>query len=282
MKDNSKKVLCTSYRSIRVSWLSTDQVGLSNNNPYLNFRFLFLLINGQLPYRVSPYFLYPYRVSPNFLCSVTPGNCSLLGNDSTITRNRTNVFWCPVTAEIHCQDSANTFSKKSSSHLTCCAPTLVMSFFCILFIQPLVCLRNNFPGECMTMCQSSILLSKNSSLAHTHRCLTHARSYDKDLPKDRIIHNNWRNIIPDKLLTPTFYKPVSSSTQSGRCHDMDTLHRHYLVFCRSSCERGFLTTLPKNAFDEDHTMLVVILCTVRQSFPCQLFFKCWGPCVILH
>jgi hypothetical protein len=29
-------------------------------------------------------------------------------------------------------------------------------------------------------------------------------------------------------------------------------------------------------------MLVVILCTVRQSFPCQLLFQCWDPYDILH
>jgi hypothetical protein len=36
-------VLHTNYRSIRASWVSTDQVGLSNNNPHWNlgFRFLF-------------------------------------------------------------------------------------------------------------------------------------------------------------------------------------------------------------------------------------------------
>ncbi len=42
-----------------------------------------------------------------------------------------------------------------------------------------------------------------------------------------------------------------------------------LVIC------GFLSALPRNVFYEDHTMLVVILCTVRQSFPCQLLFQCW-------
>ncbi len=43
MKEKSKKVLHTNYRIIHVSWLSTDQVGLSNNNPHWNlgFRFLF-------------------------------------------------------------------------------------------------------------------------------------------------------------------------------------------------------------------------------------------------
>ncbi len=30
------------------------------------------------------------------------------------------------------------------------------------------------------------------------------------------------------------------------------------------------------------TMLVVILCTVRHSFPWQLFFQCWNPYDILH
>ncbi len=43
MKENSKKVLYTNYRCIRVSRLSTDPFGLSNNNPHWNlgFRFLF-------------------------------------------------------------------------------------------------------------------------------------------------------------------------------------------------------------------------------------------------
>jgi hypothetical protein len=45
---------------------------------------------------------------------------------------------------------------------------------------------------------------------------------------------------------------------------------------------GFLPPLPRNVFYEDHTMLVVILCTVRQSFPCQLLFQCWDPYDILH
>jgi hypothetical protein len=33
-------------------------------------------------------------------------------------------------------------------------------------------------------------------------------------------------------------------------------------FCRSSCASGFLPELPRNVFYEDHSMLVVILCTV--------------------
>ena len=215
---------------------------------------------------------------------------------------------------MYCQDSANTFSKKSSPHLTCCAPTPDMSFFLILFIQSLVCHQNNVPGECMTMWQSSILLSKRSSLAHTHRCLTHVRSYDKGLPKERIIHNRWRNTIPDKGLTPTFYKfsfgrcphqhsltvprhgrftsvlPTATRTTGVsswpptdiRLRFPDTTTSWIKVFCRLSCAHGFLPALPKNAFNEDHTMLVVILCTVWQSFPCQLFFQCWGPSDILH
>ncbi len=33
----------------------------------------------------------------------------------------------------------------------------------------------------------------------------------------------------------------------------------------------------------DHVTLVVILCTLQQSFPYQLLlFQCWGPCCILH
>ena len=45
---------------------------------------------------------------------------------------------------------------------------------------------------------------------------------------------------------------------------------------------GFLPALPRNVFYEDHAMLVVILGTSRQSFPCQLLFQCWDPYVILH
>jgi hypothetical protein len=52
--------------------------------------------------------------------------------------------------------------------------------------------------------------------------------------------------------------------------------------CHSSCTSGFLTSLPRNVFYQDHTTLVVILCTVRQSFPCQLLFQCWDPYDILH
>jgi hypothetical protein len=47
-------VLYTNYRSILPSDLSTDQVGLSNINPHLNFRFLFFLINGLIDDKIYP------------------------------------------------------------------------------------------------------------------------------------------------------------------------------------------------------------------------------------
>ncbi len=63
----------------------------------------------------------------------------------------------------------------------------------------------------------------------------------------------------------------------------DTFASANKVFCRWPCARGFLPALPENGFYEDHTTLVVILCTLQQSFPCQLLlFQCWGPCGILH
>ena len=92
-----------------------------------------------------------------------------------------------------------------------------MSFCYILFSHPLVCHRNNIPGE-YDDTANSILLSRSSSLDHTHHCLDHVRSYDKTLPKERIIHNSWRNTIPDKCLTPTFYK-----LSLGRCPDQHSL-----------------------------------------------------------
>jgi len=70
----------------------------------------------------------------------------------------------------------------------------------VLFIQPLVCRRNDFPSECMAMWQSSVPLSKSCSLAHAHGCLSHARSCDKGLPKERIINKSWRKTIPDNRL----------------------------------------------------------------------------------
>jgi hypothetical protein len=73
-----------------------------------------------------------------------------------------------------------------------------------------------------------------------------------------------------------------------------TSNRNQVVFCRCIlfCKESFLslvmrtqtlTVLPEYGFYEDHTTLVVILCTLQQWFPYQLFlFQCWGPCVILH
>ncbi len=55
------------------------------------------------------------------------------------------------------------------------------------------------------------------------------------------------------------------------------------VFSSLTMETGFLSTLPENGFYEDHTTLVMILCTLKQSFPYQLLLsQCWGPCDILH
>ena len=70
----------------------------------------------------------------------------------------------------------------------------------------------------LAMWQSSVPLSQNSSLAHAHGCLSHARSCDKGLPKERIINKSWRKTIPDNRLAPTFYK-----LSLGRC-----LHQHRL------------------------------------------------------
>ena len=54
-------------------------------------------------------------------------------------------------------------------------------------------------------------------------CSSHPRSCDKGLPKDRIIHNSWRNTIPDNHLTPTFYKLML-----GRCP-----HQHSLSVAKT-------------------------------------------------
>ena len=66
-----------------------------------------------------------------FLGSVPPRICSLVGSYFAITGNRTNVFWCTLTAWMYGQDSANAFSKKSSSHDTYWTPTPRISLRCI-------------------------------------------------------------------------------------------------------------------------------------------------------
>ena len=61
----------------------------------------------------------------------------------------------------------------------------------VLFIQTLVCRWNNFPRECMVMCQCGVLLSKYSSLVHTHGWLSHTNGCDEDLNlpvKERIFN----------------------------------------------------------------------------------------------
>ncbi len=63
----------------------------------------------------------------------------------------------------------------------------------------------------------------------------------------------------------------------------DTFASASKFFCRLPCESGFLPALPENGFYEDHETLVVILCTLQQSFPYQLLlFQCLGPCGILN
>ena len=56
------------------------------------------------------------------------------------------------------------------------------------------------------MCQGGVLLSKCSSLAHTHGWLSHTRGCDDGLPKERIINKRRTQTILDNLLTPTFFE----------------------------------------------------------------------------
>ncbi len=105
---------------------------------------------------------------------------------------------------------------------------------------------------------------------------------------------------------------VSSWVQSTRCQDMST-GRLYLdpgttrskdlstqppnkirlcfpdattswnkVFLSFDMHVRISVCTTKERFYEDHTMLEVILCTVWQSFPYQLFFQCWDPYDFLH
>ena len=63
------------------------------------------------------------------------------------------------------------------------------------------------------------------------------------------------------------------------------LSMHPLLQARTSCHIAswcvLRPALPKNGFYSGHAMLIVILHTLRQPFPCQLLLsKCWGPCDI--
>ncbi len=60
---------------------------------------------------------------------------------------------------------------------------------------------------------------------------------------------------------------------------------HPLLQARTSCHiaswRVLRSALPKKGFYSGHVMLIVILHTLRQPFPCQLLLStCWGPCDI--
>jgi hypothetical protein len=67
-------------------------------------------------------------------------------------------------------------------------------------------------------------------------------------------------------------------------------NHHQVAFfrCIRCRKQGLLVTLhllrpalPKNGFYSGHAMLIVILHTLQQPFPCKLLLsKCWGPCGI--
>jgi hypothetical protein len=50
--------------------------------------------------------------------------------------------------------------------------------------------------------------------------------------------------------------------------------------CVCVCACVYPDYVDTHTFYADHVMLTVILRTLRQSFPCQLLFQCWGPCNI--
>ncbi len=112
----------------------------------------------------------------------------------------------------------------------------------------------------------------------TFKVLSHARSCDKGLPKERIINKSWRKTIPDNRLAPTFYK-----LSLGRCpyqHSLSvaetwafsigitcfidmhrsvctTSNRNQVAFCR--CIRFW-----KQSFLSRHARMSV--CTSRKRF----------------
>ena len=102
------------------------------------------------------------------------------------------------------------------------------------------------------------------------------------------------------VVTRAFRKRGSSTTEGLRPHliiaSLHCLHTlqptsssvfsmHPLLQARSSYQiaswRVLWPVLPRNGFCSGHAMLIVILHTLRQPFPCQLLLsKCWGPCDI--
>jgi hypothetical protein len=88
------------------------------------------------------------------------------------------------------------------------------------------------------------------------------------------------SIVIDKTMTLSIVFPTSNRNQVVFYRWFTSPNK---FFFPPSIRSGFLSTLPKNCFYEDHTTLVVILCTLQQFFPYKLLiFQCWCPCGILH
>ena len=102
---------------------------------------------------------------------------------------------------------------------------------------------------------------------------THCLNTLSDFHKDTLNHHCFLHTDPQHCLH-------TLQPRSGSVFSM-----HPLLQARSSYHiaswRVLRPELPRNGFCSGHAMLIVILHTLRQHFPCQLLLsKCWGPCDI--
>ena len=171
-----------------------------------------------------------YRVSPYFWGSVPPRICSLVSSDSEITRNRVKGFWFALTVWMYYKACANVSSKKSASHTTCWTPTPPISLCCI--------------RETLDM---GILRQYSLSL-------TEARTLYINIVVSTQIHIIV--YIPSNQHQVPFFRSILL------CKQGLLITLHLVVYCDLYCQ--------KHGFCSGRVMLIVILRTLRQPFPCQL------------
>ncbi len=155
-----------------------------------------------------------------------------------------------------------------------------------LFVQSLLCHWNNFPRECMVMCQCGVPLSKCNSLDHEHDWLSHTSGCDEGLPKSMIINKRRSQTIGALHQCCLLYtdpqhclyvlQPTSGCVFS--MHPLLSASTSYHI--ASWCVLRLV--LPRNGFCSGHSMLIVILHHCHKPFLASWCFCNGGVHVTFH